>query len=360
MLYTDPVLQIKRNCLVVGRAATGIFLILSSSCREGGEVVVPANLCYAGIFPAIYAGMNVRFCDVERDTGNVSLDSFQQACSKQTVAAIIPHMYGQPVGSMAEIAAFCRERKILLIEDCASAMGAEADYPLGQMGDYTVYSTGYSKTLEIGYGGLVCSDLPMEQLEKAENELPLLTNEDDENMSFFSKIYRTIRNHGSDTMLEREIFRILPECLKRGFIHRITDQQKEKLISHFDELRKVIHQRRKKNAWCADRLKDAGLSLYPYTAGAVPWRFSFYAEPACRKAIINHFLKQGLPISDWYPRVTPIFADHGSYPNAKWHEEHVINFPLLLEDEELEQICSAVNSVCERFLQQEREESRKG
>lgn len=340
MLHMDPVLHTERNALIVGRAATGIFLILSQ--HSGGnrkKVLLPANLCYAGILPAQYAGWTPRFCDVDPISGNVTLETFQAAIDPAVGAAIVPHMYGQPVAEMPAIAACCHERGILLIEDCASAMGAEADYPLGRMGDYTVYSTGYSKTLELGYGGIVCSDLPLEILSEHEKTLLPLTDEGKNSMSLFSRLYRVLRNHGTGTELEKEIYRLLPQTLRSGLIHSLPEEQKQEFLLQLERLPQVVSSRRSSQKRYEQMLSSYAKWIYPFTQGAVPWRFILLLPTEKRKKVIATLLEQGLPVSDWYPRVTPLFSDSGDYPGAEWHEKHVINLPLLRDDQETKLIC---------------------
>ena len=165
LLYKEKAMVFEeKNMLITSRASSAIYLVLDS-LKDKGNVIVPANLCYAGIYPILYAGMTPVFCDVEQHSGNTNLDFFKKAVTSKTVAAIIPHMYGNPVKELPEIAEFCKENGILLIEDCASAMGAKADYPLGKVGDYTVYSTGYSKTLDLGK---ICENPSIELKPKAD------------------------------------------------------------------------------------------------------------------------------------------------------------------------------------------------
>ena len=39
-------------------------------------------------------------------------------------------------------------------------------------------------------------------------------------------------------------------------------------------------------------------------------------ENRLRAELVQACLKEGLPVSDWYPRVTPMFGDTGEYPGA--------------------------------------------
>lgn len=346
MFDQDPIVGAdKRKCIVVGRAAAGIYLILKAERATGVEVLVPANVCYAAIFPILYAGGKPLFCDVDALSGNVTLETFTQVCTPQTRAAIVPHMYGNPVKDMAQIAEFCRQRQILLIEDCASAMGARADYPLGQMGDYTIYSMGYSKTLDLGGGGLVCSTHNLEHLENMERELPLLSKEAADNMNFFSKMYRTIRNLGSGTALEKAIYRVLPDSLKDGFLFRVTNSEKERLFDGLAGLSNSIVQRKAVLQNYEEKLTKCQFRRYAYAEGAVPWRMCLYVEPELRKCLIAKMLDCGLPVSDWYPCVAPIFGDEGVYLGAQWHERHIVNFPIPEKTDVVEQICNVLTEI---------------
>ena len=351
MISEDPIIGIGRSCMVVGRAATGIYLILKEHKIEGAEVIVPANLCYAAIFPVLYAGGKPRFCDVDATSGNITLETFESACTKNTCAAIVPHMYGNPVSEMSEIAEFCRQNHILLIEDCASAMGAQADYSLGAMGDYTVYSMGYSKTLELGGGGLVCSARNLENLECRERQLPPFSETMEKNLSFFSKVYRTIRNSCDDTPLEHAIYRILPDCLKDGFIYKILDKEKERLLIGLNALPERIEMRREMLLEYERHLTQCQFQRYHYAEGAVPWRMNFLIEPVLRKRLISEMLKRNLPVSDWYPRVTPIFGDHGFYPGTEWHEQHIVNFPIPEKLAVVEQICTVLTEISQEAIE---------
>ena len=334
-----------RQGFVTGRAAAGIYLALRSFCPRGA-VLVPANICYAAVYPILYSGRSVRFCDVEPSTGNVTPETVRNAWSPEIVAAIVPHMYGQPVSGMGEIGRFCREKRMFLIEDCASAMGAQASaYALGKVGDCAVYSTGYAKTLDLGTGGLLCSDtLSLDEALEEEERLPFLTEADGNNLAFFSKLYRFLRNQGSGTALEAEVYRAMLESSRGGFLYTIPREKKEWVLSALDRLPETVKARREALEEYRSRLRDLPLRFYPYEEGAVPWRCSLLAEPEMRRRVIDACLERGLPVSDWYPRVIGMFACHEDFPGAEWHEKHILNFPLLIGTGEIERICITVRA----------------
>ena len=48
---------------VTGRGGAAVWLVLRRTAPRG-VLLAPANLCYAALYPALYAGWSVRFCDV--------------------------------------------------------------------------------------------------------------------------------------------------------------------------------------------------------------------------------------------------------------------------------------------------------
>lgn len=341
----NPITGEEGSCIAVARGATGIYLALkSNSGIAGGKVIVPANICYAAVYPIQYAGLEPVFCDVDPVSGNVTLDTFAAACSSDTRAAVIAHMYGNPVYEMPDIAAYCRKHNILLIEDCASAMGSEADhYKVGTLGDYVVYSTGYAKTLDLGYGGILFSkDHDLECTVELEKDFSEQTRESEDNMAFFSKLYRLMRNEGTDSAIEKMIYRGLGECCRDSFLQKISDQQKAWLFSQLDMLPDIIRKRRIAFRIYEEKFGGMGLKRYPFSEGAVPWRYNLLLEEPVRKRVIAACLENGLPISDWYPRVTDFFGVKEAFVGAEKHEKMILNFPLLLDEEKIGQICRVV------------------
>lgn len=334
------------NAMIVGRAATGIYLALLESNCTSGYVLVPGNLCYAGIYPALYAGLLPVFCDVDSRTGNVTLETITQVWQKDGIrAAVIPHMYGNPVLEMQEIYDFLHERGVVVIEDCASAMGASAEtYQLGRVGDYTVYSTGYAKTLDLGYGGFLRSRYThLEAAREREKTLPMYSEKQEKNQAFFSKLYRMLRNEGTDTAIESMIYRGLLSCCRDDFLLRIGPEQQEKLLQEMERLPEIVEERRRKKELYRKRLSCWEYNTYPYTGEAVPWRYNLMVDKAERKSLIYDCLAGQIPISDWYPNVTPFFGKRKTLHGVDQHAASIVNFPLTIEDVEICKICDFLN-----------------
>lgn len=349
MRQYNPILHESGQFFAVRRASVGLYLIYKQCLNEGDSILFPANICYAAIYPALFAGLIPVFCDVDPISGNITQDTFCAALQNHSVkAVIVPHMYGNPVRDLKKIAEICHEQSILLVEDCASAMGAQTqEYPLGDVGDYCVFSTGYSKTIDLGYGGFVWSrQHDLSRMEACEEALPLPDEHMEENETFFSRLYRLVRNEGHDTQIEKMIFRHMPECVKADFVHRATQEEKEYLCSGLETLSGVIERRRRCWQYYNSHLRTELFISYPYAEHAVPWRYNILLKDHIdRNAFISECLKAHLPVSDWYPNVTPLFGQKQPFPGSDWHEKHIVNFPLPENEDGILRICNTVNAI---------------
>ena len=350
------------NRLVVSRASTAIYLILSAEGIRSRKVVVPANLCYAAIYPVIYSGNTPLFCDVDSDSGNTNWelinDSIKRSEDNNVAAIILPHMYGKciPKHDIDEISENCRRNNILLIEDCASSLGAHnCDLIAGSVGDYAIYSFGYSKTIDLGSGGMLTSCKDISRIKDLYCTLPPVTEADHDNEHFYSRLYRLIRNNPQQD-LGRCIWRSLLPEMKSVFVNRLDDVVLEKQINDcFDHPDEYISKRRdQQKQYCSMIKWNDHIRPYVYEDGDVPWRFSFFVDPDIRRDLIDHLLGAEVPISDWYPIVTPIFGTDNStedlslaFPGAYYMQERLLNLPVCVDDVCMKKYTDAVNAFFE-------------
>ena len=345
-MMIDSILSVKKKLMIVSRASTAIYLILKSNNLAGKKVLFPANICYAAVYPAIYAGCDPVFCDVDYNTGNVSFSIFEENCQGIS-AAVVPHMYGNPIKDMIEIAEYCRVNGILLVEDCASVLGGRVkDKWCGSFGDYSIFSTGYAKTIDIGYGGFLLTDRDTLEIKKLYEGLPRKSGECDINTSFFSKLYRLIRN-STDQSISHHIWKALRNQLKDLFVNRI-DIDNEEYLGKLCDLEDIVRLRCSNNELYEENIiKCDGINNYCWNEGAVPWRFNIIVEPSIRNGMIDYLLSKNIPVSDWYPNVTPIFGKKVAFHNADSFENRIINFPLTLDKENIVNICKEINYYME-------------
>jgi dTDP-4-amino-4,6-dideoxygalactose transaminase len=111
---------------------------------------------------ALNSGAQVQFVDCNREDLCMSLSDFvAQAERHRPRAAILVHIGGHIAFEVEQIAAYCRENDIFLIEDCAHAHGAAWNgRRAGTWGDAGIYSLYATKTISTGEGGVLVSRHP--------------------------------------------------------------------------------------------------------------------------------------------------------------------------------------------------------
>ena len=112
----------QKHSVITGRGATAIYLALlhCASQRKAADgqqhtLLAPANVCYAALYPALYANWSVRLADVSPVDGNLTFDLVKQAFDEHRPdVLLVPHMYGQPVADMHRIQTLCHEQDVPL------------------------------------------------------------------------------------------------------------------------------------------------------------------------------------------------------------------------------------------------------
>lgn len=121
----------------------------------GKPVVTGAMSCQATANALISAGCEIQFADHDAQTWQVSLESLRAIVNSRTRAVVVAHLYGA-TANLIELAAFCRERNLILIEDCSQSFGAcWQDRPAGSVGDASTFSFYGNKLITTGEGGMV-------------------------------------------------------------------------------------------------------------------------------------------------------------------------------------------------------------
>jgi dTDP-4-amino-4,6-dideoxygalactose transaminase len=123
--------------------------------QPGDEVVVPSFTFYATAEAVVTAGARPVFCDVDRDTRNVTPDTVRAALSSLTKAIVAVDLFGCPA-PVPEL----RALGLPILEDAAQAAGASLDSRMaGALGDVATFSFYPSKNLGcFGDGGAIATD----------------------------------------------------------------------------------------------------------------------------------------------------------------------------------------------------------
>ena len=142
--------------------AGGALAALHFAEVAGQTVLCPSNTFMATPLAAIRSDAEVQFVDCNREDLCMSFADFEAKAEKyKPKAAFLVHIGGHIAFDSEQIAAYCREHGIFLIEDCAHAHGASWNGKRpGTYGDLGVYSLYATKTISTGEGGVLVSTRP--------------------------------------------------------------------------------------------------------------------------------------------------------------------------------------------------------
>ena len=137
-----------------GTAALHLALLLSGVKPDDEVISTPVTAEPTNTTIAL-CGAKVVFADVEESSGLISPKSIKEKITDRTKAIVVVHYAGM-VADMESIYDIAHESNIVVIEDCAHALGAKyKNRKLGYFSDFAVYSFQAIKHLTTIDGGLL-------------------------------------------------------------------------------------------------------------------------------------------------------------------------------------------------------------
>ena len=127
---------------------------------KGKTVLCPSNTFMATPLSVVKAGGKVEFTDCNKNDLCVSLDDLKTKINRFKPSAVwVVHIGGHIAFQINEIAELCREKGIILLEDCAHAHGATWNgRKAGTWGDVGIFSFYATKTISTGEGGMLVTN----------------------------------------------------------------------------------------------------------------------------------------------------------------------------------------------------------
>ena len=148
-----------RHVLYASQGKAAFEQIVVDAGLGGSRIIMPAFFPddFVGVF--LKHGITPVFADVDPETYHLDLRTVTTAQLQGARALLVEHTFGLPANG-AHYRAFCDEHGLLLIEDCARALGASfAGRLVGADGHYAMFSL--PKCVPVRAGGLALSDAPM-------------------------------------------------------------------------------------------------------------------------------------------------------------------------------------------------------
>lgn len=218
-----------KYALAVSNGTVALHLALVSlGVGAGDEVIVPDITFGATLNAIILAGAKPVLIDVDKKTWNLSVELLKKHITAKTKAIMPVHLYGVPC-DMKEIMTIAKKNNILVIEDCAEALGSSInDKHVGTFGNIGTFSFFGNKVITCGEGGAV-----------------IFNNE-----AVYNKA-KILRDHGM-TPGKRYWHDVV------GFNYRLTNLQAAVGCAQFEQLVKFREKRKQIFSWYEKYLLKSG------------------------------------------------------------------------------------------------------
>ena len=150
-------LGVKHSVMVnSGASANYISIAMVKELVGIGEVIVPPIGWVSDISSVVQLGMTPVFVDVNMKNFCITTENIKNAITNKTKAIVLVHALGFN-GITDELVQLCKEKKIILIEDCCESHGAKfGDKKVGSIGDISLFSFYFGHHITTIEGGTVC------------------------------------------------------------------------------------------------------------------------------------------------------------------------------------------------------------
>ncbi|PIZ45949.1 hypothetical protein CO180_04705 [candidate division WWE3 bacterium CG_4_9_14_3_um_filter_41_6] len=335
--------------VISGRS--GISQALSAyNISEGDEVIMQAFNCVAVVNAIQWVKATPIIVDIEQDTLCLSFKQIREHVTPQTKAIILQHTFGLVVPQLEEIVAFAHDNGIMVIEDCAHALGAtHHQKSVGTFGDIGIFSFGRDKIISSVFGGIIVVNDPQKVSELRHKITvlqpvnrgwiikqlfhPIITYVSIVTYTWFGcgKFVHWLFSHTG--IISKATSREEKSCGQRplwttraypGALAVLAMRQLDQLEAMNTRRLEIAH-----------AYAQAGIPcIQPDTSGRVWLRYAVFSERV--EQMYAYFLAQHIVLGDWYDQVVaPKQVDLsktgyqiGSAPHAEEVCAHVVNLPV--------------------------------
>ncbi len=331
-----------RHAIATSNGTTALHVaLLAHGIGPGDEVITTPFTFIASVNSIVYVGATPVFVDVCADSFNLDLDQIEQAITPRIKAILAVHLYGQSV-AMDQLMAIAQRHHLLVIEDCAQAIGADfRGQPVGSFGTgcFSLYAT---KNVMSAEGGMIT------------------TNDD-----AVARKARMLRGHGMERRYHHDIL---------GFNFRLSDLHAAIGLSQLTQLDQFTARRRYNAAYLSQHIRRPGV-MTPVQTGGHVWhqytvrvatdslsrnsdcggRLGWGQSPSfTRDEVVQKLTAAGIGVGVFYPipahqqrHLLEMKLGGGSFPVAEQLSREVLSLPVhpALTEDDLEKIAEAVNQL---------------
>jgi dTDP-4-amino-4,6-dideoxygalactose transaminase len=137
---------------------TDAILISLLLLNKKGKVISPSFTFSSPVHSLTLFGFEPVLADMDPKTYNIDIDDVEKKITKDTVALLIPHVFGNPC-DIDRLVTLAKKHSLKIIFDGAHAFGSTyKNKSVAHYGDFTIFSFTPTKVLSIGEGGLIALD----------------------------------------------------------------------------------------------------------------------------------------------------------------------------------------------------------
>jgi len=341
---------------------------------KGDEVIVQAFTCVAVPNSVVWVGAKPIYADIDSSL-NANVASIEKKITSKTKAIIVQHTFGNPA-DIEQIVALARKKHLLVIEDCAHALGVEyKNRWVGGWGDAAFFSFGRDKVVSSVFGGIgiihsshkaVLETMNRQYLKMQYPKVFWILQQLLHPIVFavILPFYTIFLGKMLLVLLQKLHLLSLPVYPEEKKAHKPQDfpallpnglallavHQLDKL-SHFTKIRRHAQTR-----YASELRSQSGIQYTKYSDTAVFLRFPLLVEAP--EKLYRYAKDRGVLLGRWYSTpVDPKGVDYDAIefdqkgaPTAQKITENIINLPTLIRDSDVSRIIEVVQSFYKRQL----------
>ncbi len=228
-----------KHAFLTTSATTALTMCLRLIGAGPGDEVIVSDFSFPASVNVIEdVGATPVFADVSRETFNATAETIAELITARTKALIFVDGLGNPSGT-DQIAALCREKGVVMIEDAACAIGSSVNgRKTGNIADLTCFSLHPRKLITGGEGGIITT-----------------------NSDAYADELRYKLNHGQDASSGAFI--------DYGYNYRMPELNCAMVCRQLDKLDDIVADRIRQQAAYAEGLAPLGFIAQRHDANAV-------------------------------------------------------------------------------------------
>ena len=259
---------------------------------KNSEVLIPAMTYCSTAFAVINAGLKPILIDIDLHKPTISISNLKEKITSKTKIIMPVHLYGSVV-DINKIKKIIKNKKILIIDDCSQAHGANLNNKrVGSLADISCFSLYPGKNLgAYGDAGIITTN----------------------NKNYYKKI-KNFSNLGSSIKFSHT---------QIGCNSRLDTIQACILLEKLKLLNKYNLNRRKIAKFYDQNILNKRITKLKYSKGSVYHQYVIMVDN--RKKLIELFKKNNIQFGFHYPKsINQIESLKKTFKNQKYHNSEIL------------------------------------